>query len=86
MSTFMPAARATVEEGCNPIGEITLIKKVADRDEIHRRRRTGGEIIADRRDLDTVQCGVEAERGEGVAIDLGRVLRGSPCARPTRAY
>ena len=65
-------SEATVEEGCNPIGEITLIKEVADRDEIHRRRRTGGEIIADRRDLDTVQFGVEAERGEGVAIDLSR--------------
>jgi hypothetical protein len=46
---------ATVEERCNPIGEITLIKEVADRDEIHQRRRTAGEIIADRRDLDTVQ-------------------------------
>jgi hypothetical protein len=31
---------ATVEERCNPIGEITLIKEVADRDEIHQRRRT----------------------------------------------
>src|ERR1700720_2383205 len=65
-------SEATVEEGCNPIGEITLIKEVADRDEIHGRRRTGGEIIADRRDLDTVQFGVEVERGEGVAIDLSR--------------
>src|ERR1700731_264590 len=65
-------SRMAARQRSRKIGEITLIKEVADRDEIHRRWRTGGEVIADRRDLDTVQFGVEAERGEGVAFDLSR--------------
>jgi hypothetical protein len=43
--------------------------QVADPDEIHRRRRTGGEIIADRRDLDTVQFGRESWNTWARAID-----------------
>ena len=81
------AGRETaVEEGGHPFGEIALVEEVADRDEIDRRRRTGGEIVADHRDGDTVRCGVEADRGDSVAVDLGRdhLARARPSPRRWR--
>src|SRR5205807_6661379 len=68
--------QASVEEGGDLLRQVAFVKEVADADQIYRKRRTACQIVADHRDRDTIRCGVEADRSDGVAVDVGRGYRG----------